>query len=277
MKLREKQIAVITGAASGIGLALVEALLRRGLSVAMLDIEAEPLEANCRRLAQAGGDVLAVRTDVRSFADFERARDRVLARFGRIDFVCNNAGVKLPFGPLWEVDPEGWKWLCSVNQDGVFYGMRAFAPLLVEQGSGHMVNVASMTGVTIVPHNSAYNATKHAVVALSNSLQSDLQAAGVDVGVTVVCTGQVRTPLRDGAGRTSQHGVTVEAPRPPVDAAKAPPLEPSDVARMIVEGVELDRSYVFTNPGAGERIWERVIGMVSDLTPEHYLSHQRAI
>lgn len=170
-ELRGK-VAVVTGGASGIGLALGTACAVEGMRVVLADIEAGALEQAAASLP-AGAEVEAVVCDVSDAAQVDALRDRALERFGAVHLVANNAGVSAG-GPTWEHTLEDWEWVLGVNLWGVIHGVRTFTPLLIEQGEGHIVNTASMAGLISAPYMAAYTVSKHAVVALSETLFSDL-------------------------------------------------------------------------------------------------------
>ena len=135
-------------------------------------------------------------TDVSDVASVRELRDRALDRFGAVHVVHNNAGIGLG-GPIWEVSEEDWRWILGVNLWGVIHGIATFVPLFVEQGEGHVVNTASIAGLTTAPFLGPYNATKQAVVAISETLFKDLQAVGAPVGVSVLCPGFVQTRIAE--------------------------------------------------------------------------------
>ena len=207
MKLEAGQVAVVTGAASGLGLALAKAFAARDVKVVLADVEQPPLADAVATIEASGGEVLGVPTDVRFRDQLDALADATLERFGRVDVVCNNAGVS-SLGPrMWEIDKSNWDWVMAVNLDGVMNGIGAFVPHLVAQGAGHVVNTASMAAITSSPRQAAYTASKSAVVSLSEALAADLAGAGVDVGVTVICLGVVATNIHN-AGRNRPDGVS---------------------------------------------------------------------
>ena len=229
------RVAVVTGAASGIGLGLAGRFAAEGMSVVMADVEEPALAEAAAGIAKAEGDarVLPVVTDVSDRAAVDALRDAALAAFGAVHVVCNNAGVGGPHGPLWECPPGEWDWVLKVNLDGVMNGVRAFMPVLLEQDAGHLVNTSSIFGVfagTLGP----YGVSKHAVTALTETLYFNLRSLGVThVGVSVLCPGAVRTnfgtsarnrpawagpPMIGGRGRAGVRG----AVRPAVGARRVP-------------------------------------------------------
>ena len=221
VELRAGQSAVVTGAASGIGRALALEFARSGLDVALADVEEDALRAAVDDVAAIGVRAIGVRTDVTSADDVQRLAQRAFEAFGDVHVVCNNAGVAIGRDPLWEVDLDAWRWIFDVNVWGVIYGVRAFVPHFVARGTGHVVNTASMAGLTVIPFNGPYNVTKHAVVSLSETLQGELASIAPAVGVTVLCPALTTTRIGDAAAprrrrSTSKRaaGYRVAAPPP---------------------------------------------------------------
>ncbi|CAN5912008.1 SDR family NAD(P)-dependent oxidoreductase [soil metagenome] len=266
------KVAVVTGAASGIGLALAQAFAAQGMGVVMADVEADVLDKAIADLPE-GTDALAVRCDVSVGAEVDALRDAAVERFGAVHVVCNNAGVSTG-GPVWQQSLDDWDWVLGVNLWGVIHGIRAFTPLLIEQGEGHIVNTASMAGLTSPPFMGIYNVTKHAVVTLSETLFADLALAEASgVGVSVLCPGWVRTRIHE-AGR-NRPDVAPESPQAAADAGLASfvgqliahGLAPDDVAAMVVDAVRSRRFYVLTHPEWKPMIANRVAAIVDGTDP----------
>jgi NAD(P)-dependent dehydrogenase (short-subunit alcohol dehydrogenase family) len=194
MEMLRGRVAVVTGGASGIGRAMAERFLDEGMSVALGDVEQAALDATAKALATKG-DVLAVVTDVSDAKSVESFAAQVKDRFGSYDVVCNNAGVAGHLGLLGDTPLEDWRWVLDVNLMGVVHGIRSFVPGLVAQGSGHVVNTASVAGWLGVPGMGPYCASKHAVLAISEVLRNELQASHSSVGVSVLCPGTVNTAI----------------------------------------------------------------------------------
>ncbi|WP_171015951.1 SDR family NAD(P)-dependent oxidoreductase [Ramlibacter sp. 2FC] len=242
-------MALVTGGAEGIGLALAEAFARRGLRIVIADIDAAALRQAEQRLASLDTEVLGVQTDVSDREAVRSLREQALARFGTVDVLCNNAGLYHGTGPAWQLDLAAWRRLFEVNYWGVAYGIQAFVPLFVERGSGHVVNTASMSGLSTVPGMSDYSPAKHAVIALSETLRADLDANGApDVGVTVLCPAVVNTPM----GR--------RAVGLPAGGGTLPPnmIEPHALAKAALAGIEAGQLYVTPSSGSKERFLRRI-------------------
>ncbi|MFL6138593.1 MAG: SDR family NAD(P)-dependent oxidoreductase [Frankiaceae bacterium] len=191
------RVALVTGAASGIGLALSRALAARGDHVVMTDVDEAGLAAAAARVTDDGGRVVAAALDVRDAAAVERVVADAWGRLGRLDLLVNNAGIGVG-GELPELSVAHWDRVIDVNLRGVVHGVQAAYPRMVAQGHGHVVNLASLAGLVPAPLLAPYSATKHAVVGLSLSLRAEAAAHGVRV--TVVCPGFVDTPILDKAG-----------------------------------------------------------------------------
>lgn len=242
------RVAVVTGAASGIGLGTVERFLEEGMKVVLADVEQTSLDRETKRLAEAGGDVLGVRCDVRDADDVKALADRTLSHFGGVHVVFNNAGVG-PAGPMLETTPADWRWIVDVNVLGVAYGVTTFGPILKEQGEGHIVNTASEAGHVSSAVLGMYTATKHAVVGLTESLYRELEGTGV--GVHCLCPNLVKTQIfhsernrDDGAELTAAQTATIAPLR---EAITAMGITPAQVAGDIVEAMRANRFWIFTH------------------------------
>jgi NAD(P)-dependent dehydrogenase (short-subunit alcohol dehydrogenase family) len=249
-KLRGR-VAVVTGAASGIGLALAERFADEGMTVVMADVEAAALDTAAAAVRAKTAGVLALRVDVSHADDVERLARETYAAFGTAHVVCNNAGVAV-FGAVHEHSLADWQWVMGVNLWGVIHGVRAFLPRMLAGGDeGHIVNTASMAGLTTAPFMSVYDVIKHGVVALSESMFKELEATGAPIGVSVVCPGLINTSIT----RSSRN-------RPPelAEEGKAGPMAqafgqeladrltrgypPSEVAEQVVRGIREKRFYI---------------------------------
>src|SRR3990172_1689938 len=185
MKEFRDRVAVVTGAASGIGRALADRFGAEGMKVVLADVEEAALRQAEAELREKGVDVLGVRTDVSKPEELEKLAQQTLDAFGAVHVVCNNAGVAGAWGPTWANTLDDWNWIMGVNLWGVIHGVRTFVPIMLEQGDeGHVVNTASLAG--LMPGRGIYGVTKQAVVALSESLYNDLKVADAKIGVSVL-------------------------------------------------------------------------------------------
>jgi NAD(P)-dependent dehydrogenase (short-subunit alcohol dehydrogenase family) len=264
------KVAVITGGASGIGLALARATAAAGCKVVLADIETNALAAAAASLPESA-EALTVECDVSDPAQVDALRDAAVDRFGTVHLVCNNAGVSAG-GPVWTHTPEDWDWVLGVNLFGVVNGIRSFVPLLIEQGEGHVVNTASMAGLTSPPFMSIYNVSKHGVVTLSETLFADLALTGASgVGVSVLCPGWVRTRIheadRNRPGISNQELEENAGFRGIVAGLIDSGLEPDDVAAQVLDAVRERRFYVLTHPDWNGQITDRVDRVVGGQDP----------
>ncbi len=191
----KNKIAVITGAASGIGHALAVKCVDEGMKVVLADIDKEKLIKTRREINAQDDDILLVKTDVSKYKDVQSLADKTLDRFNEIHMLFNNAGV-FTTNYLWEHTIEDWNWLLGVNLWGVIYGVKVFVPILLKQQiESHIINTASITG--LLPGQGIYGITKKAIVALSETLYSELNELKANVNVSVVCPSYANTQLSE--------------------------------------------------------------------------------
>ena len=245
------KVAVVTGAASGIGRAVAERCVNEGMKVVLADVEVAALEATEDDLRSAGADVLAVPTNVADADTVNALAEKTLAHYGAVHLLCNNAGVAVS-GPIWEASVADWEWVLGVNLWGVVHGIRTFIPLMLAQNEPcHIVNTASIAGLSSTPGLGVYNVTKHGVVTLSETLYHELQAAESQIGVSVLCPGWVKT--RIGESARNRPDLDRQATVPQVGGsgtadAIAAGLAPSEVAAQVLSAVQEKRFYVLTHP-----------------------------
>jgi NAD(P)-dependent dehydrogenase (short-subunit alcohol dehydrogenase family) len=251
MKSFQGRVAVVTGAASGIGLALTERFVAEGMNVVMADIEAGALAAAAERLRRDGASVRPIRVDVAQPEDVERLAEETYAAFGAAHVVCNNAGVAV-IGAVHEHTLADWQWVINVNLWGVIHGVRVFLPRMLAGGDeGHVVNTASMAGLTTAPFMSVYDVTKHGVVALSESMYKELTLSGAPIGVSVVCPGLIDTKIMR-SSRNRPESLAEEGKAGPMAQSFGQSLSdrlaggypPSEVADQVVAGIREGRFYI---------------------------------
>ena len=265
------KVAVITGGASGIGRAVADKAAAEGMKIVIADIEEGPLKEAEGELTGRGAEAIGVVTDVSDAASVRELRDRALECFGAVHLVHNNAGIGTG-GPIWEFSEEDWRWIIGVNQWGVIHGVSTFVPLLMEQGEGHVVNTASIAGLTTTAFLGPYHATKFAVVAMSEVLYKDLQVAGSPVGVSVLCPGFVRTRIAE-----SDRNRPAWAPEREVEGAEElraviqgmvdGGIPPAAVADRVIAAVKTNTFYILTHPELTEAIQIRCDDMVQGRPP----------
>lgn len=268
MEQLEGKVAVITGGASGMGLAFARRFAAEGMRLVLADVEEPALDAAVAELGSGGAEVIGVRTDVSDAAAMDRLADTTFERFGTVHVVCNNAGVSGSSAPVHELTAADWQWVLGVNLWGVIHGHRVFQPRLVEQGEGHIVNTSSMAGHTAFNGLAPYHATKHAVLAISEVAYHELAALGSDVGITVLCPGFVNTRIAE-----SDRNKPEELPEPligdDVAAAEAEAVRqmvrdffamqqpPEQVAELVLDAIRTKRFYLFTDDVWTSAIAER--------------------
>jgi NAD(P)-dependent dehydrogenase (short-subunit alcohol dehydrogenase family) len=259
------RVAVVTGAASGIGFALAQRFAAEGMRVVLADVEAAPLRAAEEELRGKAADLLAVEVDVSKPDDVERLARQTYAAFGAAHVVCNNAGVAV-MGAIHEHSVADWEWVLGVNLWGVIHGVRAFVPrMLAGAQDGHIVNTASIAGLTTSPFMSVYNVTKHGVVALSESMYKEFQASGAPIGVSVVCPGLINTNImtssRNRPERYADRGTPGSAARAWSEALAAglsTGYPPSEVAEQVFQGIREQRFYIVpSQPDVTARVTAR--------------------
>jgi NAD(P)-dependent dehydrogenase (short-subunit alcohol dehydrogenase family) len=256
MKVLKGKVAVVTGGASGLGRAMALHFAREGTHVAVADIEQKSLDAVVAELKALGVNAIGVRTDVSKGEQVDALARRVVAELGGVHVVCNNAGVS-PLGLAWETSLADWQWMLGVNLWGVIHGVRAFTPLLLAQDEGHIVNTASVAGLINPPNSAMYNVTKHAVVALTETLYHDLGERKSNVSCSVLCPAYVPTGIADSERNRPPELANPSAQKSPEQLAKEEMLRKAvrsgrltadDVGAAVLAAVKEDRFYILTHP-----------------------------
>jgi NAD(P)-dependent dehydrogenase (short-subunit alcohol dehydrogenase family) len=278
MRELKGKVAVVTGAASGIGRALAERFAGEGMAVALADVDEAELATVERELTGRGARAIAVRTDVSSLADIEGLAARTLDAFKGVHVLCNNAGVGAG-GMMWEQTLADWQWTLGVNLWGVIYGIRTFVPLMLSQGGEcHIVNTASVAGLVSTPGMASYNVSKHGVVTLSETLQHDLAMVGAQIKVSVLCPGFVATRIADAERNRPDQLRNIDVPPQPerealqemLRALVAEGMAPSRVAEIVVEAVRADRFYILPHPEMKEIVRRRMEEILEERTPTYH-------
>jgi len=273
------KVAVVTGAASGIGRAMAERFAAEGMKVVLADVEEGALARAESELKAGGATVLAVRTDVSRAGDVEALARRTVDAFGAVHVLCNNAGVSPVMAASWELTETDWQWVLGVNLWGVLHGIRAFVPIMLKQDSeGHVVNTASMAGLVAGgPWWSTYGVAKHGVVNLSESLHRELAAVGSRVKVSVLCPAWVKTRLMD-ADRNRPAALRNEpgAGTPPPQAALMEQAvrqfvgggtDPREIAGLVVDAIRGEKFYILPHAEWKEQIRIRMEDIIGERNP----------
>jgi NAD(P)-dependent dehydrogenase (short-subunit alcohol dehydrogenase family) len=253
--------AIVTGAASGIGLGIAKALATAGANIVLADLRPDPLEAARQAVAALGVRTAAVTIDVSDPASVEAAAQAAIQHFGALHIAVNNAGVAMHGTPLENVTLEEWEWVIGVNVKGVIHGIRSFVPLIRAHGeSGHVVNTGSVSSLFVREgrNQGAYAMTKYAVLALSEALEQEL--AGTPIGVSILCPGGVNTSIFDSAAtRPDRFGGSYH--RPGQEAMKSAfatgALAPETVGRRVLQAIQDNEFYIMTHTGERDAIMTR--------------------
>lgn len=276
MREFKDKVAVVTGGASGLGLAMARRFAAEGMKLVLGDIEEEPLRRVEQEFRRAGVPVLAIRTDVSRGHDVERLAEKTLATFGAVHVVCNNAGVG-PGGVIWENTAADWEWVLGVNVWGVIHGVRVFVPIMLRENTPcHVVNTASVAGLLSVPGLGIYCVSKHAVVTLTECLYHDLAARGSKIGVSLLCPAYVPTGIADSERNRPAMLHNPARPRSPEDlerervmrhAVESGRISAEQVAQMVFDAIVNERFYILTHPRIKAAVEMRVQDILQDRNP----------
>jgi len=256
------RVAVITGAASGIGLAYAQMLGRLGMHLVLADIEESALSRACSSIDGNARSVMTITTDVSDNASVQALADATFAAHRTVHLLANNAGVSVTRSLL-TASAADWQWMLGVNVWGLINGIQCFVPRMIELGDpGHVVNTCSVASWTVMPGYGMYSATKHAAAAISEALDGDLRAVGASIGVTAVCPSLVRTKLfssdRNRPEGLRDGGETSDDEQARVDAITDGIQSPDDIAESMLDGVRNNRLWVFPNRTRLEAIRQRI-------------------
>ncbi|HLF78369.1 MAG TPA: SDR family NAD(P)-dependent oxidoreductase, partial [Dehalococcoidia bacterium] len=250
MENLQGKVAVVTGAASGIGFALAERFAREGMKVVLADIEQGALDAAVQTLRRAEHDVIGVMTDVARPEAVDALARQTIEAYGKVNVVCNNAGVISANVPIWEASVKDWQWMLGVNLWGVINGIRSFIPLMLKQDEeGYVINTASQAG--LVYGNSIYGITKHSVVALSETLYAQLQAQNANVGVSVLCPILVDTKIVEAERNRPEELWNADAPEEArgweflAQRLREVGISPEEQAEIVLQGLKQEQFYIF--------------------------------
>ncbi len=279
MKTLQGRTAVITGAASGFGLELSRLAAAHGMSVVMADVQPYALERAAAEISALGVQVLPFRLDVSKAAEVEALGAATLQGFGAPHLVFNNAGVGAG-GLIWETSVEQWEWVIGVNLMGVAHGVRVFTPMMLDAAKadpaweGHIVNTASMAGLLNAPNMGVYNVSKHAVVALSETLYQDLRLVTEQVSASVLCPFFVPTGIHESERNRPAAMAQVKPTRSQLigqamidKAVTRGKVSAAEVAQKVVDAVLADQFYIFSHPKALATVQTRLEDIMTPRNP----------
>ncbi|WP_196806190.1 SDR family NAD(P)-dependent oxidoreductase [Rhodococcus sp. 114MFTsu3.1] len=282
--LNRESVVVITGAATGIGRAMTLSFVARGARVVVADIDDAAAAALVAEVSELGGTAFAERVDVSKAESVERLADSVFSQHGRVDVLCNNAGVSMrPHRASWNASIRDFAWAMEVNYFGVVHGIVSFVPRMRAQpGHKHMVNTSSVTALDIAPGHAPYAASKAAVTALSDALRYELEDHDDDFGVTVLYPGLVPTSiatserLRPDSDRSAVRNVIAYEPERAATLTYNLPVAAETLGELAVEAVETGQNAVLTHGYPGTEIEARLQDLrngASDRTLQHFTGH----
>lgn len=279
MKDLRDRIAVVTGGASGIGRAMAERFIAEGMKVVIADVEQSALDRAEAELRAGGAQVASLRTDVSRAEDVDALARFTIDTFGAVHVVCNNAGIGIGGANAWQQSIKDWEWVLNVNLWGVIHGVRTFIPLMLAQGDEcHIVNTASGAGLHARPGLTMYSVSKHAVVALSESLYGELGMAGAKIGVSVLCPAVVNTRIGESernrpetmrnTGELGDVGEKMKNMEKVFRAVLANTgMPPADVAAAVVDAIRNDRFYIITHEETRARVRTRMEDILEGRNP----------
>ena len=271
--------AVLTGAGSGFGLECARTAVRLGMNVVLVDVQQDALDQAAQELTAQGAIVLACRVDVSDASAMEQLAVQVQQRFGAPHLVFNNAGVGSG-GLIWENSVADWQWVLGVNLWGVVHGVRLFTPMMLQAAQndpdyrGHIVNTASMAGLLTAPNMGVYNVSKHAVVALSETLYQDLQLVSQQVGASVLCPYFVPTGISQ-SHRNRPDDMAAQKPTPSQlmgqammdKAVGSGKVSAAEVAQKVFDAVRTGQFYIYSHPQALGLVAQRMQAVVEGTNP----------
>jgi len=270
----EGRVAVVTGAASGMGLGMVRAFAGGGMRVVAADVRKEALDAAVAGLRGDGHDVIGVVTDVSRLAEVEALAEATLDAFGAVHVLCNNAGVGI-FSQIAKTSIDDWEWILGIDLWGPIYGVKVFLPLIEREDEGHINSTASVAGLVAGGAAGPYNVAKHGVVALMATLERELRSAKSSVRSSVLCPGAVNTAIGQNSvdSRRARRGrsadTTARTPEGDKLGAKmagalAGGMDPDEVGHLVLDAILNDQFWIFTEPRLLKHLRQQVDVMVDD-------------
>ncbi len=276
MKHFAGKVAVVTGGASGLGLAMARRFAREGMKIVLADVQQDALDRTTDEFRAAGTPVIGVKVDVSKADQVEALKDATIAAFGAAHILCNNAGVA-PGGLAWESTAADWEWCMGVNVYGVIHGLRSFVPVMLAQGDEcHIVNTASVAGLLSPPGMAIYCVSKHAVVTLTECLHQDLVTRTAKIKASVLCPAYVPTGIADSERNRPAELRNAPKEMTPEDIAREQALKhavqsgrigPEQVGDMVFEGIREERFYILTHPKIKAAIETRMQDILLERVP----------
>lgn len=266
MRELKDRVAVVTGAASGIGFATASRFAHEGMHVVLVDIQKDALDHAVNQLRLQGFEVIGIQTDVSKWNEVQLLADRTMEAYGQVNVLHNNAGV-VRAGKIEELTMEDWEWVLGVDLWSVIYGVKAFLPLIKQSGDGHIINTSSSAGLQSSPNIGPYNVAKFGVVAMTETLQQELAEEESPIGVSVLCPGATVTQICQSERNRPTAAEPTETNTDFVEKASevvAAGLQPSVVADMVINAIKKQEFWILPHPQWIEVLEQRIAQMKED-------------
>lgn len=266
----EERVAVVTGGASGIGLGMARSFARRGMKLVIADLDEAAMENAVSEIIDAGGEAVAQRCDVSNLDDIQSLADLAIKTFGKVNVLCNNAGVGVPT-PVSNMKLQDWKWIIDVDLWGPIYGIDVFLPLIEEAGEGHINSTSSMAGLISSGRMGAYNVAKHGVVALMAATERELRARKSPISASVLCPGPINTKIsfnsvtyRPGGSKPKSDGKDTGKMARAIQDSLAQGMDPNEVGELVAKAIEDNKFWILTHPRWSKAIQKQLDAMNAD-------------
>ena len=264
------RVAVITGGASGIGRGMARAFADAGMKLVLADLDAEMLAATVDELTARGVEAVSESCDVSKLEQVEALAAAALDRFGAVHVLCNNAGIGIPT-PTHNIRLEDWRWIIDVDLWGPIYGVKTFLPIMERQGEGHINTTSSLAGLIATGFMGAYNVAKHGAVALMATLERDLRGRKSPVRASVLCPGPINTDIsrhsvtfRPSKAKPKADGDAEGRAAASVQAILDNGLDPDEVGRIVLDGIQRDTFWLFTHPQWSKTLVRQLDALIAD-------------
>jgi NAD(P)-dependent dehydrogenase (short-subunit alcohol dehydrogenase family) len=269
MKFQDR-VAVVTGGASGIGLGMVRAFAKRGMKLVIADLDETTLSSAVEEVTAGGGEAVGQLCDVSDRDAVQALADKAIATYGKVNVLCNNAGVGIPT-PVKKMKLSDWKWILDVDLWGPIYGVEIFLPLIEEAGEGHINSTSSMAGLISSARMGAYNVAKHGVVALMAATERELRASKSPITASVLCPGPINTNIsfnsvtyRPGQAKPQADGGKSGDVARAIQASLEQGMDPDEVGELVADSIAGNRFWILTHPRWAKAVQKQLDALVDD-------------
>lgn len=269
----EGRVAVVTGGASGIGLGMVRSFARRGMRLVIADLDEAAIEKAVNEVIDAGGEAVGKRCDVSSLEQIESLAETTIDTYGKVNVLCNNAGVGIPTTVSGGMKLADWKWIIDVDLWGPIYGTHVFLPLIEEAGEGHINSTSSMAGLISAARMGAYNVAKHGVVALMAATERELRSKKSAITASVLCPGPINTNIsfnsvtyRPGKKKPSSDGEKSGQVAKAIQESLEQGMHPDEVGELVADAIENNKFWVLTHPRWAKGMQKQLDALIEDQT-----------